>query len=337
MFLNGCDLVCKNKFSSECFEKMWKNVQFDKISDQIDWLNSTLSNMAQDETIIWKVVVVHWAIFSAGENHGDNEALKEAILPLLIEYKVDVVLSGHDHSVQYLRMDLDVHDRLQDAAGEKKWSMSDESDSILEAVTVETETTITNNNTNSSVNATSENSLNNSQSDTINSTGMNSTTEDITGDNTTSAMVNTTSAPAPEQKKKEACPNEVDYSYCSAHEYFHNELTKCGIKQKHHQSISLSQIVPRTSMHDIDLHEIKFSRASATSQHEYLHQFVIGNGGSELEKLCALRHRRSHGRLRYGNSVLGIGDVRITETKLQVRLLSETDEVLYSVNIFKDE
>ena len=80
---------------------------------------------------------------------------------------------------------------------------------------------------------------------------------------------------------------------------------------------------------------MKFSRESVAPQHEYLHQFVIGNGGEELEKICALRHRRSHGRLRYGNSILGIGDVRITEQRLQVKFLSETNEILYSVNIFK--
>ena len=155
VFLNGCDLVCKNKFSSECFEKMWKNVQFDKITEQIDWLNTTLSDMAQDKTITWKVVVVHWALFSAGENHGDNEALKEAVLPLLLQYKVDVVLSGHDHSVQYLRMDLDIHERLQDATTEKKWDNSDSeldfsTDEIDVSVEVEVEVTI-NNKTNTSI------------------------------------------------------------------------------------------------------------------------------------------------------------------------------------------
>jgi len=107
IYLHSCDLVCIRPTSPECYNGTKKNVKFDQIQTQINWLSDSLASFSEDDQIIWKVVVIHNALFSAGEKHGDNLDLIKAILPILSKYKVDVVLSGHDHSVQYLRSVLD--------------------------------------------------------------------------------------------------------------------------------------------------------------------------------------------------------------------------------------
>ena len=106
VFLHSCDLVCVNTSNKECYRYMRQNVDFDGIQAQIDWLDQTLAGMAADDNIIWKVVVIHNPIFSAGKTHGDNKDLQRVILPMFKKYKVDIVLTGHDHSAQYLRMDM---------------------------------------------------------------------------------------------------------------------------------------------------------------------------------------------------------------------------------------
>ena len=85
---------------------MRKNVDFDGIQAQVEWLDQTLSNMVDDTSIVWKVIVTHNPLFSAGKGHGNNKDLQNLILPILKKYKVDMVLTGHDHNSQYLRMDM---------------------------------------------------------------------------------------------------------------------------------------------------------------------------------------------------------------------------------------
>ena len=51
--------------------------------------------------------MIHNPIFSAGKtHHGDNKGLQKVILLMFEKYKVDIVLTGHDHSAQYLHMDM---------------------------------------------------------------------------------------------------------------------------------------------------------------------------------------------------------------------------------------
>lgn len=50
----------------------------------------------------WLIVVGHYPIFSRGE-HGDISELKEYLLPLLIKYKVNAYICGHDHISEHLQ------------------------------------------------------------------------------------------------------------------------------------------------------------------------------------------------------------------------------------------
>lgn len=266
VFLNSCDLVCGNKRNPECFKSMWKNVKPEKIQEQLDYLDATLAMMSQDSDLVWKIVVIHNAIFSAGIRHGDNEDLIKLVLPILNKYKVDVVLSGHDHSVQYLRQDLRVQNKVAH------------------------------------------------------------------GDLDINPLVFSSS----ESEIEEECETPLDTSYCSEQEFLHFELTKCGIVKSQNR-FGFSQANSRlNNHHPFNIYDSKYSRESNVDQHEFLHQFVLGNGGTKHEQLCPVNQLDSLGKLRYGHSVSGIGDIKIKEDRINIDLISVDNELLYSVRIFKD-
>jgi hypothetical protein len=58
--------------------------------------------ISKDARIKWKFVVSHSPLFSVSTSSEDNESLKLYLLPLLKRYKIDAVLSGHNHNMQYL-------------------------------------------------------------------------------------------------------------------------------------------------------------------------------------------------------------------------------------------
>lgn len=60
---------------------------------QVDWLRETLENNEQK----WTVVTMHHPIYSTKYGR-DNEELRAGLQPLFEEFKVDVVLQGHDHT-----------------------------------------------------------------------------------------------------------------------------------------------------------------------------------------------------------------------------------------------
>ncbi|NYH55780.1 hypothetical protein HNR06_005369 [Nocardiopsis arvandica] len=73
------------------------------------WLDTQrrwLEQVLDDNPHQWSVVTFHHPVFSSSMR-SDNEALREAWLPVLEEYDVDLVLQGHDHS--YSRGNLTEH------------------------------------------------------------------------------------------------------------------------------------------------------------------------------------------------------------------------------------
>lgn len=66
--------------------------------EQLNWLNRTLSSSSAP----WKVVATHHPIYSSGK-HGSVWWMKIFVEPLLVKYKVDIVLSGHDHHYERIK------------------------------------------------------------------------------------------------------------------------------------------------------------------------------------------------------------------------------------------
>lgn len=60
---------------------------------QLAWLRATLKVTSED----WRIAYFHHPMYSSGERHGSGLALREALEPIFIQYRVSVVLAGHDH------------------------------------------------------------------------------------------------------------------------------------------------------------------------------------------------------------------------------------------------
>lgn len=67
--------------------------------EQIFWLDKTL----RESTAPWKIVIGHHPPFTSGL-HGNNEALQQTLVPLLIRNQVPLYLAGHDHHYERFRI-----------------------------------------------------------------------------------------------------------------------------------------------------------------------------------------------------------------------------------------
>ena len=75
--------------------------------EQLAWLQGELKK----STAAWKIVYGHHPFKSDGE-HGDDrytEKLRHVLLPILKAGAADVYLSGHDHDMQYLKPEGNLH------------------------------------------------------------------------------------------------------------------------------------------------------------------------------------------------------------------------------------
>jgi predicted phosphodiesterase len=66
---------------------------------QLDWFEQELRASREP----WKIVFFHHPIYSNGKRHGSNVELRVKLEPLLLEYGVQVVFSGHDHLYERLK------------------------------------------------------------------------------------------------------------------------------------------------------------------------------------------------------------------------------------------
>jgi hypothetical protein len=69
------------------------------VKEQLEWLGKELAGSGSE----WKIAFFHHPIYSSGEKHGSNTALREQIEPLFIKYGVDVVFTGHEHFYERLK------------------------------------------------------------------------------------------------------------------------------------------------------------------------------------------------------------------------------------------
>jgi tartrate-resistant acid phosphatase type 5 len=69
--------------------------------DQRDWLEEQLR--AHDEGV--KIAVFHHPPYTVGEEHDPNDDVQRNWVPLFEEYGVDLVLTGHNHLYEHLRVD----------------------------------------------------------------------------------------------------------------------------------------------------------------------------------------------------------------------------------------
>jgi len=85
--------------SEFCYSFKYLNTQFIILNanhnpeQQVSWLQQQLSGSSS----LWKFLLFHQPLYSAAPKR-DNKHLKNAWLPLIDQYHVDIVFQGHDHS-----------------------------------------------------------------------------------------------------------------------------------------------------------------------------------------------------------------------------------------------
>ncbi|TDO20196.1 metallophosphoesterase [Pedobacter duraquae] len=90
----------------------------DYTTKQLTWINDTLKNASSD--IKWKIVVGHHPYYTVGPRIKNYDTLKirEIMTKVFQEHKVDVYLSGHDHSLQHIKPEGVTHQFISGAGSE---------------------------------------------------------------------------------------------------------------------------------------------------------------------------------------------------------------------------
>lgn len=70
------------------------------VPEQVQWVEDELKASSSD----WKIAVFHHPLYSSGERHGSDLRLREVLEPLFLKYNVSVVLNGHDHFYERLKL-----------------------------------------------------------------------------------------------------------------------------------------------------------------------------------------------------------------------------------------
>lgn len=69
------------------------NLSFNENSDQIKWLENTLTN----NNSLWTIVVFHKGPYLSTVPDGSMILYRKTLIPILEKYNVDLVLNGHNH------------------------------------------------------------------------------------------------------------------------------------------------------------------------------------------------------------------------------------------------
>lgn len=87
------------------------------VTKQMEWLNRTLVTGAD---VKWKIVIGHHPYYTVGPriNNHDTLTMRKNLTSIFEKHKVDVYLSGHDHSLQHLKPDGYTHQFISGAGSE---------------------------------------------------------------------------------------------------------------------------------------------------------------------------------------------------------------------------
>jgi len=74
------------------------------VPEQIQWVESELKASSSD----WKIAYFHHPLYSSGDRHGSDLRLREVLEPLFVKYNVTVVLTGHDHFYERVKIEKNI-------------------------------------------------------------------------------------------------------------------------------------------------------------------------------------------------------------------------------------
>lgn len=81
---------------------------------QLKWLE----NSVQKSKARWKICFMHHPLYSSGEKHGSDVALRQVIEPLFVKYGVSVALAGHEHFYERIKPQNGIAYFISGAAGQ---------------------------------------------------------------------------------------------------------------------------------------------------------------------------------------------------------------------------
>jgi predicted phosphodiesterase len=90
----------------------------DYVAKEMEWLNDTLSSASED--VKWKIVIGHHPFWTVGPRitNSDTLTMRKALTKTFEDNKVDVYLSGHEHSLQHIKPDGYTHQFISGAGSE---------------------------------------------------------------------------------------------------------------------------------------------------------------------------------------------------------------------------
>lgn len=90
----------------------------DYVAKQMVWLDNTLKSAAAD--VKWKIVVGHHPAYTVGPRitNYDTLTVRKQLTKVFEQHKVDLYLSGHDHSLQHSKPDEFTHQFITGAGSE---------------------------------------------------------------------------------------------------------------------------------------------------------------------------------------------------------------------------
>lgn len=90
----------------------------EETAKQMEWINQTLAQASAD--VKWKIVVGHHPYYTVGPRikNYDTLAVRKILSSTLERHKVDIYLSGHDHSLQHLKPEGFTHQFISGAGSE---------------------------------------------------------------------------------------------------------------------------------------------------------------------------------------------------------------------------
>jgi hypothetical protein len=99
----SCDLFCLGPIDSHMTRQCKSMGSYNKKNfTEYKWLEKHYEDIKDDKRVLWKIVFVHFPIFSQSTSSGDTEGQKLYLYPILHKYQVDIILSGHNHHMEHL-------------------------------------------------------------------------------------------------------------------------------------------------------------------------------------------------------------------------------------------
>jgi 3',5'-cyclic AMP phosphodiesterase CpdA len=82
--------------------------------DQLTWVESELQKSGEK----WKIAYFHHPLYSSARTHGSTLKLREVLEPLFIKYNVSLVLNGHDHVYERIKLQNGIQYFVEGSSGQ---------------------------------------------------------------------------------------------------------------------------------------------------------------------------------------------------------------------------